>query len=99
VLWLFHLFTPFDLTTFEISDKLIAALYERMPHAATRMAGVEWRSLDGSDNLGKAGMPYGRSVISERIKKEYPDSDEVFRKLLQRRRSPEGIEYVSHTNL
>lgn len=49
------------------------------------MAGVDWRSEDGSDNLGKAGMPYARSVPTQiGVNKDLPKAEDVFDALLKR---------------
>lgn len=70
-------------------------IYEMMPRPPHNMAGVDWRSADGSDNLGRSNMPYSRSVpVAENPDRMYPDENEVFKRLMLRQRSPEGVEHV-----
>jgi hypothetical protein len=56
-----------------------------MPRPPKSMTGVHWRSEDGSDNLGKAGMPYARSVLKTEIDFDLKAED-VFDLLLRRKK-------------
>jgi hypothetical protein len=68
------------------SDKLVGVIYEMMRHPLKNLAGQDFRTADGADRLGAAGMPYARSVIPRTNPKEYPDAEEVFNKLMLRQR-------------
>lgn len=71
------------------SDRLVGVIYETMPHPATNLTGIEFRSADGSDGLGKAGSVYARTVPVDSTKtvpvKDLPAADMVFKLLMQRR--------------
>lgn len=60
-------------------------IYEKMPHPPKNLTGIEFRSADGSDGLGKTGSVYARSVPHQiSPSKRYPPAHEVFKQLLQR---------------
>lgn len=60
-------------------------IYERIPHPPRNLAHQDFRSADGADNLGAAGAHYAQSVIgSPKSKIAYPDSQELFNKLMLR---------------
>ncbi|KZP27973.1 heme peroxidase [Athelia psychrophila] len=70
-----------------LNDKLVAVIYEMMPHPPRNLAAQDFRSVDGADRLGAANMPYAKSVISNpRSDKEppLPSPQEVFNKLMLR---------------
>ncbi|KZP19344.1 heme peroxidase [Athelia psychrophila] len=68
---------PVDLIR-SINDKLVAVIYERMPHPPRNLAAQDFRSVDGADRLGAAYMPYAQSVIPGPTSKlAYPSSQEV----------------------
>ncbi|KZT41589.1 heme peroxidase [Sistotremastrum suecicum HHB10207 ss-3] len=78
-----------------LNDRVVGVLYESMPRPPQNMARRDWRSLDGSDPLGKSNMPYARSVpVDESRTHECPDSREVFRKLMLRVRDKDGKEHA-----
>ncbi|KZP27976.1 heme peroxidase [Athelia psychrophila] len=68
-----------------INDKLVAVIYERMPHPPRNFAAQDFRSVDGADRLGAAYMPYAQSVIpGPPSKVALPSPQEVFDKLMLR---------------
>lgn len=62
-----------------------------MPHPPKNLTGIEFRSADGSDGLGKAGSVYARSVEQrgENLTM-FPEARVVFEKLMRRRDEAEG---------
>ncbi|KAI5117531.1 hypothetical protein M0805_004764 [Coniferiporia weirii] len=75
------------------NDEAIAVLYETLPHPPATFLGSEFRSADGSGNnplqpeLGKAGLPYARTVQSKHPlpANVLPDPGLVFDTLLKAR--------------
>jgi hypothetical protein len=63
-----------------------------MPKPPTNLTGIEFRSADGSDDLGKAGSIYARTVkYSEKPANYYntlPSATKIFDDLLKRK--PQG---------
>lgn len=57
-----------------------------MPHPPRNLTGQDFRTADGADRLGAADVPYARTVIPRTDPMEYPDAQEVFDKLMLRRR-------------
>ena len=55
-----------------------------MPHPPQNLAGFDFRSTTGADNLGKAGMPYARTVLSGPRTGVPPDAQKVFDTLMKR---------------
>ena len=72
----------------------VSTVFYDLPHPpATYMGkGYAWRTADGSGNnvsipdMGKAGMPYSRSVQATHplVASELPDPDLIFHSLLKR---------------
>ncbi|RDW87901.1 hypothetical protein BP5796_03595 [Coleophoma crateriformis] len=79
-----------------LTEFLVKELWDSLEHPPLTYLGdkYEYRCADGSNNyianpnLGKAGSPYARSVISTTAKRVYPDPSEVFDKLLARTGRP-----------
>ncbi|KAF7967111.1 hypothetical protein HWV62_35879 [Athelia sp. TMB] len=67
-----------------LNDKLVAVIYERMPHPPRNLAAQDFRSVDGADRLGAAYVPYAKSVISTKEYPKPPPAEEVFNKLMMR---------------
>jgi hypothetical protein len=70
-------------------------LYEKMSHPPKNLTGIEFRSADGSDGLGKTGSVYARSALPYIPPERYPPghAHKVFKQLLQRDEQ-DGIEKV-----
>ncbi|KAF7970346.1 hypothetical protein HWV62_24314 [Athelia sp. TMB] len=67
-----------------LNDKLVAVIYEMMPHPPRNLAAQDFRSVDGADRLGAAYVPYAKSVISTKEYPKPPPAEEVFNKLMMR---------------
>ena len=80
-------------------------MYNDLPHPAATYVGSDyaWRTPDGSGNnpadpnLGKAGMPYSRSVqqINPLPRSELPDAGLIFDTLLKREKVRFGHLYLT----
>ncbi|KAF8192977.1 heme peroxidase [Pholiota molesta] len=81
-----------------LNDKLIGVLYEMMPHPPRNLTGQDFRTADGADRLGAADVPYARTVIPRTDPIEYPDAQEVFDKLMLRRRIDGKEKIVNNSN-
>ncbi|KIJ45873.1 hypothetical protein M422DRAFT_226935 [Sphaerobolus stellatus SS14] len=76
-----------------LNNEVINILYNTVPHPPATYLGYQFRSADGSNNaihdanIGKAGMPYARSVQSKRPQPAnyLPDPGLVFDTLLKAR--------------
>ncbi|KAJ7333372.1 heme peroxidase [Mycena albidolilacea] len=80
-------------------DRLVGMLYEKMPHPPKNLTGIEFRSADGSDGLGKTGSVYARSALPHVPPSSgYPPAHEVFKQLLQREEQ-DGIEKIKDSTL
>ncbi|KAF8161961.1 heme peroxidase [Mycena galopus ATCC 62051] len=83
----------------DLNDRLVGVLYEKMPHPPKNLTGIEFRSADGSDGLGKTGSVYARSAPLHSITSyEPPRAEDVFKKLLQRKET-NGEEEIQDSSL
>ncbi|KIJ54105.1 hypothetical protein M422DRAFT_775321 [Sphaerobolus stellatus SS14] len=74
----------------DINDRLVGIIYKTMPHPPEIVSGYDYRTADGSDNLGRAGRPYAKNVRTPpRDDPKVPafaegGAERVFAELLQR---------------
>ena len=69
-----------------------------MPHPPQNLSGFDFWSSTGADNLGKAGMPYARTVpVPVERTAVLPPAQEVFDRLMKRD-TKDGKENVRYGN-
>lgn len=75
----------------------MGVIYQMTPHPPQNLSGFDFRSTTGADNLGKAGMPYARTVPVVKQDKKPPSAEDVFDRLLKRD-TKDGEETVRSAN-